>query len=144
MRPEISSIVYSSLSQKKRAEVVDLVQGTWDEEIQVTRGLDAKGYCLFLATTGTMAVGLTLTAARITIKLDVAFLGSDDKQVMKRSHRIGQDKECYVFRCVTVDVPEDAACRARQEHRSLFAEEAYAEDPEGEGDSSDNDGSHVD
>lgn len=61
---------------------------------------------VFIATTQTGGEGITLTAARYFVFLDLLWTPGDNDQAMKRVHRIGQDRHVTVYRILakkTVD-----------------------------------------
>lgn len=51
----------------------------------------------FIATTQTGGEGITLTAARRFAFLDLMWTPADNEQALKRIHRFGQDKTCFIY-----------------------------------------------
>lgn len=52
---------------------------------------------VFLATIQTGGEGITLTAARRIVFLDLMWTPADNQQAMKRIHRFGQTRTCFVY-----------------------------------------------
>lgn len=51
----------------------------------------------FIATTQTGGEGITLTAARRFAFLDLMWTPADNEQALKRIHRYGQDRTCFIY-----------------------------------------------
>ena len=64
-----------------------------------------------------MCVGLTLHKAANLVKFDLDFSDGNDRQVIKRIRRIGQDRPCHVWRLMTVDNTEEFLVKLRQDVR---------------------------
>jgi SNF2 family DNA or RNA helicase len=86
------SLVHGSISMRKRDEFVENFQAGLTD--------------VLVATTKTMGVGQTLTAASICIVNDKNWLPSANRQAMKRIHRIGQTKPCIVYSIVREGIDE--------------------------------------
>lgn len=56
------------------------------------------------ATTGTMSAGWTLTRSSRSIFNDLPWVPGDFMQAVKRIHRIGQDKPCFIYNIVTTEL----------------------------------------
>lgn len=52
---------------------------------------------VFLATTQTGGEGITLTAARRFVFLDLMWTPADNEQALKRIHRFGQTRTCFIY-----------------------------------------------
>jgi SNF2 family DNA or RNA helicase len=52
---------------------------------------------VFIATTQTGGEGITLTAARRFVFLDLMWTPADNEQALKRIHRYGQDRTCFIY-----------------------------------------------
>jgi SNF2 family DNA or RNA helicase len=64
---------------------------------------------VFIATTQTGSEGITLTAARRFAFLDLLWTPGDNQQAMKRIHRFGQDRTCFVYRILARDTVDFSA-----------------------------------
>ncbi|KAL8925322.1 MAG: hypothetical protein Q9208_003612 [Pyrenodesmia sp. 3 TL-2023] len=78
---------------------------------------DEKARAL-LASSGVAGVALTLHRAHHLVKVDPDFLDGQDRQVINRVWRIGQDSKCWVWRFITADMFEEVIIRKRQEIRA--------------------------
>lgn len=102
-----------------------MFQDDWETE-QVSNKLPAEERPrILIATSGVLGVGLNLTRANKLIKFDFAHLASNDRQTLKRTHRIGQRLDCSVWRLCQRDNEEEKNCRLRQEHREAFQVSSY-------------------
>lgn len=64
---------------------------------------------VFIATTQTGGEGITLTAARYFVFLDLLWTPADNEQAMKRVHRIGQGRKVVVYRLLAKDTIDFSA-----------------------------------
>lgn len=64
---------------------------------------------VFIATTQTGGEGITLTAARYFVFLDLLWTPADNEQAMKRVHRIGQERKVVVYRILAKDTVDFSA-----------------------------------
>ena len=74
----------------------------------------------------TLGLGLTLTKAHHLVKMDVDFLEGHDRQIVKRIWRIGQTKECHVWRFITTDNTEEVLVQRRQAFRGKIVSKSFA------------------
>jgi SWI/SNF-related matrix-associated actin-dependent regulator 1 of chromatin subfamily A len=65
---------------------------------QIVTSFQDKKLDVIVATTGSLSVGVTLTAARHLVFNDLPFVPGDLLQAEKRIHRISQDRPCVVHR----------------------------------------------
>jgi len=72
-----------------------------ERQLLVDRFNQDPSIFVFLASTRAGGVGLNLTGASVVIFYDSDWNPSVDKQAMDRVHRIGQEKEVFVYRMVT-------------------------------------------
>ncbi len=91
-----------------RREVVDRFQT--DPDIKV-----------FLISIKAGGVGLNLTAADYIFILDPWWNPAVENQAISRAHRIGQDKNIFVYRFITLDTVEEKIIKL-QERKELLAE----------------------
>jgi SWI/SNF-related matrix-associated actin-dependent regulator of chromatin subfamily A3 len=73
-----------------------------------------------LASLGVCAVGLNLTAANQIILSDSWWAPAIEDQAVDRVHRLGQTKDCRVFRLVVEGTIEDSVLDIRQDKRKLM------------------------
>ena len=85
---------------------------------------------VLIAVTGVIAVGFTLTMANNLVKFDICYSSGTDRQVYKRIHRIGQKRECTIWKFLQEDSPDEKAVMARAEKKSIFIDKAYELKPE--------------
>ncbi|KAF2772435.1 hypothetical protein EJ03DRAFT_307496 [Teratosphaeria nubilosa] len=81
---------------------------------------------VMLASLGVCAVGLNLTAANQIILSDTWWAPAIEDQAVDRVHRLGQKKECRVFRLVMDGSIEEKTIAVQQEKRKLM-QLAFAE-----------------
>lgn len=79
----------------------------------------------------TIAEGLTLTAADMVILLEVSFKPSRNQQVIRRIHRIGQERPCTVLDYITPDTVDEGKrelleTKTDQQIRFMTAGQMYA------------------
>ncbi|KAF2716851.1 SNF2 family DNA-dependent ATPase domain-containing protein [Polychaeton citri CBS 116435] len=75
---------------------------------------------IMLASLGVCAVGLNLTAANQIILSDTWWAPAIEDQAVDRVHRLGQKKECKVFRLVMEGSLEEKTLEVQQEKRKLM------------------------
>jgi len=75
---------------------------------------------IMLASLGVCAVGLNLVAANQIILSDSWWAPAIEDQAVDRVHRLGQTKECRVFRLVVENSIEDSVLDIQQEKRKLM------------------------
>lgn len=107
---ENSAIPFEMLtgSTTNRKEVVDHFQN--DSAVKV-----------FLISIKAGGVGLNLTAADYIFILDPWWNPAVENQAVSRAHRIGQDKNIFVYRFITLDTVEEKILHL-QERKELLAE----------------------
>jgi SNF2 family DNA or RNA helicase len=76
---------------------------------------------IFLISVKAGGVGLNLTAADYIFILDPWWNPAVENQAVSRAHRIGQDKNIFVYRFITLDTVEEKIIRL-QEKKELLAE----------------------
>ena len=105
-----SGLSYEMLtgSTTNRKEVVDHFQN--DSNVKV-----------FLISIKAGGVGLNLTAADYIFILDPWWNPAVENQAIARAHRIGQDKNIFVYRFITLDTVEEKILRL-QEKKELLAQ----------------------
>lgn len=107
---DTSGLSYEMLtgSTTNRKEVVDHFQS--DTSVKV-----------FLISVKAGGVGLNLTAADYIFILDPWWNPAVENQAIARAHRIGQDKNIFVYRFITLDTVEEKILRL-QERKELLAQ----------------------
>lgn len=78
------------------------------------------GTTIMLASLGVCAVGLNLVAANQIILSDSWWAPAIEDQAVDRVHRLGQTKECRIFRLVVEGSIEDSVLDIQQEKRKLM------------------------
>ena len=106
--------LHGSLSQQKRAEVIDTFQENRDCKILV-------------ATLKTGGVGLNLTAAQNVIHYDLWWNPAIENQATDRVHRIGQKSDVMVYRFITKGTLEEVIDEMSKNKLNL-AEKAISSD----------------
>ena len=85
------------------------------------RSLNEDSKCtIMLASLGVCAVGLNLTAANQIILSDTWWAPAIEDQAVDRVHRLGQTKECRVFRLVMDNTIEEGTIKVQQDKRKLM------------------------
>jgi SWI/SNF-related matrix-associated actin-dependent regulator of chromatin subfamily A3 len=75
---------------------------------------------IMLASLGVCAVGLNLTSANQIILSDSWWAPAIEDQAVDRVHRLGQKKDCRVFRLVVEGTIEDNVLSIQQDKRRLM------------------------
>jgi SWI/SNF-related matrix-associated actin-dependent regulator of chromatin subfamily A3 len=75
---------------------------------------------IMLASLGVCAVGLNLTSANQIILSDSWWAPAIEDQAVDRVHRLGQKKDCRVFRLVVEGTIEDNVLSIQQDKRKLM------------------------
>ncbi|KAF2209887.1 hypothetical protein CERZMDRAFT_46189 [Cercospora zeae-maydis SCOH1-5] len=75
---------------------------------------------ILLATLGVCAVGLNLTAANNVVLCDTWWAPAIEDQAVDRVHRLGQTKECSVFRLVMDKTIEEKTLSIQEDKRKLM------------------------
>lgn len=75
---------------------------------------------IMLASLGVCAVGLNLTSANQIILSDSWWAPAIEDQAVDRVHRLGQTRECRIFRLVVEDTIEDNVLDIQQDKRKLM------------------------
>ena len=77
---------------------------------------------VFLVSLKAGGFGLTLTEADYVFLLDPWWNPATEAQAVDRTHRIGQDKNVFVYRLVAADTIEDKVIALQARKRELFAQ----------------------
>ncbi|KAM0723526.1 hypothetical protein Q7P37_000513 [Cladosporium fusiforme] len=88
---------------------------------EALRALENDGKTtIMLASLGVCAVGLNLTSANQIILSDSWWAPAIEDQAVDRVHRLGQTKDCRVFRLVVEGTIEDSVLEIQQDKRKLM------------------------
>ncbi len=113
--------LYAAELTKKRIRFSMLTGSTTDREKTVSSFQDDPGNRIFLISLKAGGVGLNLTSADYVFILDPWWNPASEMQAMNRAHRIGQDKNVFVYRYITRDTIEEKITRL-QEKKSKLAD----------------------
>ncbi|HLN56252.1 MAG TPA: DEAD/DEAH box helicase [Bacteroidales bacterium] len=106
---------------KKRIGYALLTGASTNREKIVNSFQDDPGKMIFLISLKAGGVGLNLTAADYVFILDPWWNPASEMQALSRAHRIGQDKNVFVYRYITSNSIEEKISRL-QERKSKLAE----------------------
>lgn len=113
--------LYAEELRKKRIRFAMLTGASTDrEKIVNSFQLDPENK-IFLISLKAGGVGLNLTAADYVFILDPWWNPASEMQALNRAHRIGQDKNVFVYRYITSDTIEEKILRL-QEKKSKLAD----------------------
>lgn len=113
--------LFAAELNKKRINYVKLTGASTNREKLVNTFQDDPGTKIFLISLKAGGVGLNLTAADYVFILDPWWNPASEMQALSRAHRIGQDKNVFVYRYITSDSIEEKISRL-QEKKSKLAE----------------------
>ncbi len=94
---------------ENRKDIIDYFQNNDDVKI-------------FLISLKAGGVGLNLTAADYVFIIDPWWNPAAEQQAISRAHRIGQNKNVFVYRFITVGTVEEKILRLQEKKRKLFKE----------------------
>jgi superfamily II DNA or RNA helicase len=113
--------LYATELAKKRIRFSLLTGATTDREKTVNAFQDNPDIRIFLISLKAGGVGLNLTSADYVFILDPWWNPASEVQAMNRAHRIGQDKNVFVYRYITTNTIEEKITRL-QEKKSKLAD----------------------
>ena len=98
-----------------------LTGNTRDRESEVRKFQEDPDYPFFLVSLKAGGVGLNLTAAEYVFLLDPWWNPAAEIQAISRAHRMGQDKQVFVYRFISRNTLEEKILKL-QEHKSALAD----------------------
>ncbi len=113
--------LYAAELTKKRIRFSMLTGTTPNREKTVTGFQDDPENKIFLISLKAGGVGLNLTSADYVFILDPWWNPASEMQAMSRAHRIGQDKNVFVYKYITSNTIEEKITRL-QERKSKLAD----------------------
>jgi SNF2 family DNA or RNA helicase len=113
--------LFAAELNRKRIRYVMLTGASTNREKLVNTFQDDPTTKIFLISLKAGGVGLNLTAADYVFILDPWWNPASEMQALSRAHRIGQDKNVFVYRYITSDSIEEKISRL-QEKKSKLAE----------------------
>jgi SNF2 family DNA or RNA helicase len=113
--------LYSAELQRKRIRFSMLTGASTNREKIVSTFQDDPENRIFLISLKAGGVGLNLTAADYVFILDPWWNPASEMQAMSRAHRIGQDKNVFVYKYITTNSIEEKITRL-QERKSKLAD----------------------
>jgi SNF2 family DNA or RNA helicase len=113
--------LFATELNRKRIRYVMLTGASTNREKLVNTFQDDPTTKIFLISLKAGGVGLNLTAADYVFILDPWWNPASEMQALSRAHRIGQDKNVFVYRYITSDSIEEKISRL-QEKKSKLAE----------------------
>lgn len=113
--------LYSAELTKKRIKFSMLTGASINREKIVNNFQDDPETRIFLISLKAGGIGLNLTAAGYVFILDPWWNPASELQAMSRAHRIGQDKNVFIYRYITTNSIEEKISRL-QEKKSKLAD----------------------
>jgi len=113
--------LYATELQKKRIKYAILTGASTNREKIVNSFQNDPSSKIFLISLKAGGVGLNLTAADYVFILDPWWNPASEMQALNRAHRIGQDKNVFVYRYITSNSIEEKITRL-QEKKSKLAD----------------------
>jgi SNF2 family DNA or RNA helicase len=113
--------LYAAELQKKRIRYAILTGASTNREKIVNSFQNDPSNKIFLISLKAGGVGLNLTAADYVFILDPWWNPASEMQALNRAHRIGQDKNVFVYRYITSNSIEEKIIRL-QEKKSKLAD----------------------
>ena len=93
---------------------------TQAEREKAVKKFQKQGGCsIFLISLKAGGVGLNLTAADYVFILDPWWNPAAEMQALNRAHRIGQDKNVFVYRFISIDSIEEKIQRLQEKKSAL-------------------------
>lgn len=113
--------------KKEGLSYYQLVGSTSKEErLRMVNTFHEEGVSVFLISLKAGGTGLNLTAADIVIHYDPWWNVAAQNQATDRAHRIGQEKQVFVFKLITKDTIEENILKLQEAKQSL-AEQVITE-----------------
>ena len=113
--------LFATELNRKRIEYAMLTGASTNRERIIKSFQDDPARMIFLISLKAGGVGLNLTAADYVFILDPWWNPASEMQALSRAHRIGQDKNVFVYRYITSNSIEEKISRL-QEKKSKLAE----------------------
>jgi SNF2 family DNA or RNA helicase len=114
-----TDIISKSLS--KSAEVFIIHGGiSMGDRSQAIESFEAStGCCILVATIGSSSTGINLVSCNHLVFNDLSWVPGDNEQALKRIHRIGQTKKCFITYIVGSGVDKAITTTLRSKERSI-------------------------
>ncbi|MDD2435966.1 MAG: DEAD/DEAH box helicase [Massilibacteroides sp.] len=112
--------------RKRNWQYALLTGSTLDREKEIARFMQEPDVSAFLISLKAGGVGLNLTEADYVFIIDPWWNPATEMQAESRAHRIGQDKQVFVYRFISANTIEEKI-RALQERKSHLAETFVSE-----------------
>jgi superfamily II DNA or RNA helicase len=114
---------------ENHVKYVMLTGTTRNRQEVIHRFQNEEDLSVFLISIKAGGVGLNLTAADYIFILDPWWNPAVEGQAVSRAHRIGQDKNVFVYRFISVDTLEEKIIRLQERKESLAKDFVESADP---------------